>query len=159
MKFKKPKREITEWFLHHSATDKPGHDDIGWVRNLHVNQNGWDDVSYHYFINSKGELQIGRDLEKIPAAQAGHNTNTGAICLSGVGSSFTLAQFKTLEKLCNKINKAYKGEVKFKGHKEVYATECPHYDYKALLGISKEGFMHLLPPWWELSQYLKTLGL
>ena len=141
MKFKKPIRGVKEVFLHHSATSNPDHDDISWIRHLHVNENGWQDVGYHFFIKSSGEIQKGRDLEFIPAAQSAHNTYTIAICLSGTEDNFTDEQFKSLQDLCSQINKAYKGKVVFRGHKEVNATLCPSYDYRFLLNLREDGYM------------------
>lgn len=139
--FTKPFRDVYEIFLHHSATDNPDHDTLDWIYDVHVNQNGWSDVGYHFFIDSEGGLHEGRDLERQPAAQSGHNKHTIAICLSGIGDSFSKKQLKTLKKLCKKINKEYSGKVKFKGHKEVNSTECPHFDYKALLRLDDLGYM------------------
>lgn len=147
MKFKRPARNVEEVFLHHSGTDKPEHDNYEFIRKIHVDQNKWSGIGYHFFINSKGVIYECRDLEKIPAAQLGHNTGTIAICLSGVGSSFTDEQFKALRELCRGIDRAYEGDIVFRGHKEVNATRCPEYDYKSVLKLDDEG--HIVPKnWW-----------
>ena len=73
MPFRKPARHVDRVFLHCSASDDPDHDDIETIRRWHVDERGWSDVGYHYFIRSDGTLQEGRPLERIPAAQAGHN--------------------------------------------------------------------------------------
>jgi len=138
MNFKKPVRGVKEIFVHHSASARPEDDDISVMRKWHL-ERGYQDVGYHYFITSGGVIQPGRNLELIPAAQGGHNTGTIAICLSGVGSAFSDAQFDALRVLCKEINKAYAGAVTFHGHKEVYATECPHYDYKKILKLDATG--------------------
>lgn len=144
--FQKPRRFVNEVFLHHSATDYFEHDNPEYIREVHVKQNGWRDIGYHYFINSHGEIFECRNLEEVPASQAEHNQNTISICLSGVGQSFTKKQFKSLKKLCKEINKEYDTNVSFKGHKEVNATECPHYDYKNILNLDDTGKMK--PPFW-----------
>ena len=90
MPFRKPARHVDRVFLHCSASDDPDHDDIDTIRRWHVDERGWSDVGYHYFIRSDGTLQEGRPLERIPAAQAGHNAGTVAICLHGLAEeSFT----------------------------------------------------------------------
>jgi len=38
------------------------------MRRWHVDDRGWDDVGYYYFIKKDGTVQPGRDLEKAPAA-------------------------------------------------------------------------------------------
>ena len=138
-KFKKPDREVHTTYLHHTASRSPEHDTIEWLYNLHVLQNGWSDVAYHYLIDYDGNILKGRSLETQPAAQAGFNKGSIAICVAGIGDSFNDAQLEALKLLCKTINKAYGGEMVFRGHKEVMSTECPHYDYKALLKLEDSG--------------------
>ena len=99
--FVKPHRLVTKVFLHHSATDNPDHDNINFIRDVHVKQNHWRDVGYHFFIDKNGVLFKGRFLEEQPAAQKGHNKGAIAICLSG-RDEFTDEQRKALIRLCNK---------------------------------------------------------
>jgi len=68
MAFRKPTREIDRVFLHCSASDRNEHDDVAVMRRWHVDDRGWDDVGYYYFIKKDGTVQPGRDLEKAPAA-------------------------------------------------------------------------------------------
>ena len=100
MPFTRPARHVDRVFLHCSASDNPDHDDIATIRSWHVDERGWSDVGYHYFIRSDGALQEGRPLERTPAAQAGHNAGTVAICLHGLAEeNFTDDQFRTLTAL------------------------------------------------------------
>ena len=137
--FTKPKREIDRVFLHCSASPNPEHGDVEIIRAWH-HQRGWSDIGYHYFIPFGGELQVGRDIEKIPAAQKGHNTGTIVICLHGLYKhNFTLNQFETLQKLCKQINIEYDGNITFHGHCEVSTKTCPVFDYKAVLELDPSG--------------------
>jgi len=137
--FVKPKREIDRVFLHCSASPNPEHGDVEIIRAWH-HQRGWNDIGYHYFIPFGGELQIGRNIEKTPAAQQGHNTGTIAICLHGLYKhNFTLNQYETLQTLCKQINSAYDGKVTFHGHCEVSNKACPVFDYKAVLELDPSG--------------------
>lgn len=146
MKFEKPERPVDRVFLHCSATDNPKHDSVEVMRDWHVNDNGWSDVGYHVFIRKDGVAEAGRPLERTPAAQAGHNTGTIAICLHGlVESKFTKAQFETLIALCKDILAAYEGGVTFHGHREVAAKACPVFDYRAVLGLNGHGEMVFEP--------------
>lgn len=139
--FTKPKRLVHSVFLHCSATDNPKHDDIEVIRGWHINDNKWKDIGYHYFINSKGMVSKGRGLELIPAAQAGFNTGTIAICMHGL-TKFSKEQEKALITLCKEINKAYAGLIRFRGHKEVdKGRTCPVYDYTRILKLNSEGRM------------------
>ncbi len=143
MIFKKPKREINKVFIHCSASDVKAHDNIEIIREWHVEDNGWLDVGYHYFITKNGTIQEGRPLEKVPSAQKGHNTGSIAICLSGDHIDlFTQKQFEALLDLCAQINKSYY-RIAFHGHCEVSEKTCPVFDYKNILELDDEGYMPL----------------
>ncbi len=148
--FQKPKRQVTQIFIHCSADSNLKNDDVSVIKRWHL-ERGFDDVGYHFFIKKDGTLQNGRNLEIKPAAQdgvkiingnkIGGNTGTIAICLHGGGSNppiddFTEAQFCTLRGLCKSINLAYNGNVTFHGHKEVACKECPLFDYKSVLKLN-----------------------
>lgn len=138
--FAKPKRPVTRVFLHCSASDNPAHDNVATMRRWHVDGNGWSDVGYHLFVRKSGLVEAGRSLELIPAAQAGHNTGTVAICCHGLeAEKFTEAQFVTLRDLARQIDAAYGGAVTFHGHREVANKLCPVYDYRAVLGLDAKG--------------------
>lgn len=137
-KFIKPNRYINTIFLHCSATDNPRHDNAEWIRRLHINEKGFQDIGYHFFIRKDGTLETARNLEYRPAAQRGYNSGSIAICLSGL-ENFTEAQFFTLEQLLHKIQKAYNYRLRIRGHKEVAAKECPVFDYANVLNLVNEG--------------------
>ena len=142
MPFKKPKRAVDRVFLHCSASDREDHDDVKVMRKWHVEDKGWDDVGYHFFIRRDGTVQPGRDLEKTPAAQRGHNTGTIAICLHGLAvEKFSKAQFKSVIALCQEIDKACEGQVSFHGHCEVSSKTCPVFPYRKVLGLDAHGSM------------------
>ena len=141
MKFVKPNREVNKVFLHCSASARPAHGDVEVIRQWHK-QRGWSDIGYHYFIPFEGDIQVGRNIEKTPSAQKGHNTGSIAICLHGLTKdNFTLNQFESLQKLCKDINDAYGGRITFHGHCEVSSKACPVFDYKVVLGLNSNGNM------------------
>lgn len=146
MAFVAPDREVDRVFLHCSATDQAAHDDVSVMRDWHVNGNGWSDVGYHYFIKKDGTLQAGRPLSRDPAAQAGNNRGTIAICLHGLAKErFTKAQFDTLIGLCREINQAYSGMITFHGHCEVSSKTCPVFAYREVLGLDRHGRPEFAP--------------
>src|SRR5690606_32519342 len=110
MTFIKPKRPVSKVFLHCSASDFDAHDDIAVIKRWHVQDNGWSDVGYHFFITRKGVVQFGRSLESIPAAQKGHNKGSIAICLHG-NAKFTNKQLRSLKALCEEIKRTYEGKI------------------------------------------------
>lgn len=146
MAFKGPEREVERVFIHCSASDRPEHDDIRVMREWHVEGRGWSDVGYHYFIQKNGTVQEGRPLARIPAAQAGNNSGTIAICLHGLAEErFTKAQYESLIKLCNEIDVAYDGMTTFHGHHEVSSKACPVFPYREVLGLDAHGTLSLAP--------------
>ncbi|WP_275789718.1 peptidoglycan recognition protein family protein [Pararhizobium gei] len=148
-RFRKPTRPVTRVFLHCSASDNPAHDNAATMDQWHK-ERGWAGIGYNLFIRKSGLLEIGRSLEVTPAAQAGHNTGTIAICLHGLkAENFTQAQFATLKSLCDQINVAYGGKVTFHGHCEVARKACPVFDYKRILSLDSGGhfpLVHLTTP-------------
>ena len=142
MQFTKPERYMNRVFVHCSASDNPDHDDIEVMRRWHVEENGWSDVGYHYFIRKSGRVEAGRSLERIPAAQGGHNPGTIAICLHGLKiEKFSVRQFKALSRLCMEINETYEHQLTFHGHCEVSNKSCPVFDYGRVLGLDDSGLM------------------
>lgn len=145
VQFVKPQRKVHTVFLHCSASSAKAHDDVSVMRNWHLAR-GWKDVGYHYFIKRNGTIQSGRSIEKTPAAQKGHNSGSIAICMHGAGGNppkndFTQAQFRALKDFCLTINRAYKGQIRFRGHCEVAAKACPVYDYHKALMLDADGYM------------------
>lgn len=151
--FLKPKRRVRRIFLHCSATDAtgPDYEGEGLVRTIkrwHTapkkpggrGGRGWSDIGYHFLIDKAGRLMKGRNLEKNPIAQRGHNRATIAICCHGLaGAKFTEYQRATLTELCVGINHAYGGHVSFHGHREVAAKACPVFDYRVWLDLDRYG--------------------
>ena len=156
--FKRPERPVSRVFLHCSWSDHLHHDDISVIREWHLKR-GFDDVGYHFLVTFDGKVQRGRSLERQPAAQAGHNLGTIAICLSGgqdgAATAFTAAQFDALRDLCAAIDAAYGGTVTFHGHQEVANRACPVFDYRRELGLSAEGYLRTPRPRFSDS---RTLG-
>lgn len=138
--FEKPSRSVHTVFLHCSASDVASHDDVSVMRQWHLAR-GWSDVGYHFFINKNGNIQTGRPVALIPAAQAGLNTGTIAVCLHGLEvSKFTSLQFQSAVALCQAIDAAYTDRIRFRGHREVSSKACPVFNYRHVLGLSHEGY-------------------
>lgn len=140
--FTKPDRAVDRVFLHCSASDHAHHDNIATMRKWHVEDRGWSDVGYHFFIRKDGTVEDGRPLENTPAAQGGNNRGTIAICLHGLAlENFTEAQYTAVAELCSSITAAYQGMITFHGHCEVSSKACPVFPYKAVLGLDSHGEM------------------
>lgn len=135
--FKKPERHVDTVFLHCSASSRTDVD-AQMVHSWHTGR-GWSCIGYHYLIKTDGLVQAGRTLERTPAAQAGYNKGSIAICLNGLKEhDFSDAQFRSLRRLVEEIDKAY-GGIRVRGHREVAAKTCPVFDYQAVLGLDRNG--------------------
>ena len=146
MPFQPPARRVERIFLHCSASDSVAADDIEVIRGWHKDPppagRGWSDIGYHFFIKKDGQIQEGRPLERMPAAQAGHNRDTIAICVHGLAiEKFTQAQYQSVIRLCSEIDEAYRDMVTFHGHCEVSSKSCPVFPYKEVLGLDAHGSM------------------
>jgi hypothetical protein len=138
--FLRPQRHVDTVFLHCSATGDP---EVSAERvDTWHRDRGWSCIGYHYFIQTDGKVQYGRSLERSPAAQAGYNTGTIAICLNGLDKAdFTDAQYQAVRALCREIDRAYGGQMRFRGHREVSAKACPVFDYRSVLNLDPQGHM------------------
>lgn len=138
--FKKPKRKVKKVFLHCSATDNPKNDNPEFIYKVHVIENGWSDIGYHYYIDKEGTIFECRSLERTPAAQAPFNQDTIAICTGGLDiNKFNQKQYDALRWFCRLIDQAYDGEMLFDGHCSVSNKTCPVFDYKRVLRLDKNG--------------------
>jgi len=141
VKFIKPRRKVTKVYLHCSASDHPNHDNAATMDAWHKAR-GWSGIGYNFFIRKSGLIEIGRDINKIPAAQAGHNRGSIAICSHGLAiEKFTEEQFNSLRDISGQIDDAYNSRITFHGHCEVSAKACPVFDYKAVLQLDKHGHL------------------
>lgn len=144
MTFKRLKRPVNRVFIHCSASDAegPNYEGTGLVQTIDRwhKERGWRGIGYHLVIDKLGNIMRGRDFEDIPAAQAGHNRGSIAICLHGlVKDRFTEKQLNSLLAVCQEIHHGYKGQITFHGHCEVSAKSCPVIDYKKLLDLDRHG--------------------
>ena len=127
-------RKINEIIIHCSAT-RPKQD-IGadWIRNIHVNQNGWLDIGYHFVIRRNGVVENGRPLDQAGSHCKGHNHDTIGICLVGglnddlrPEDNFTDAQWKSLFKLVDELKTRFAIQ-KISGHNQYSSKACPCFD-------------------------------
>jgi N-acetyl-anhydromuramyl-L-alanine amidase AmpD len=140
---KKPNRPVKRVFIHCSASDHAHHDDAKIIEEWHKARK-FNEIGYHFFIKKNGDIQVGRNLERTPAAQEGNNLRTIAICLHGLRKElFTIAQMTALKNLCHRLHFMYNGKVSFHGHCEVSAKACPVFDYRSVLKLKPDGFIKM----------------
>ena len=136
-------RKKTEMIVVHCAATKPSMD-IGYkeIRKWHVEDNGWDDVGYHYIIKRDGTVEVAR-AEAFQGAHApAVNSKSIAICLVGgmaedgdAENNFTLEQFLSLKDLIKKIKMTNPNIVEIVGHCDVQDNKpnCPGFNLKEWL--------------------------
>ena len=133
-------RKKTDSIIIHCAATKKSMD-IGYkeIREWHVDQNGWDDVGYHYIIRRNGKLEKSRPEEYSGAHAPSHNSRSIGICLvggmaddGGPENNFTLEQFLTLKDLVNMVMNKYSDITEVLGHCDVQDNKpnCPGFDVK-----------------------------
>ena len=76
-------RNINQIIVHCAATTPEMDVDVDWIRKIHVDQNGWSDIGYHYFIKRDGTIEAGRLIERSGAHARGHNANSIGVCYAG----------------------------------------------------------------------------
>ena len=147
--------------VHASATYPDMDVDVNWIRNIHVNENGWSDIGYHYFIKRNGDIQKGREKHRTGAHVKNFNTGNLGICMAGglqrgtnaPEDNFTDKQYQSLNKLLHKLHQEYpealiKGHNEFRGHS---SRGCPCFDisgYREWLSKTWKS-LYLPNDWWK----------
>jgi N-acetylmuramoyl-L-alanine amidase len=131
-------REINHIVIHASDTPADRDIDIEEVKKWHVEERGWSDVGYHFFIKLDGCLQFGRSI-RIPGAHvSGHNSHSIGICYAGGWKgedTRTPAQKKTMGELLDTL-KYFFQRAEILGHRDFEGISklCPGFDVKAEYG-------------------------
>ncbi len=117
-------RRIDTVILHHSGR----HDTPESIKQLHVEERGWDDIGYHYLIDRDGNIIPCRD-EGVQGAHAkGHNAHSVGVCLLGDKDSEGVPELQmgSLIWVIKDLCKRYEG-AKVLGHRELKGVKksCP----------------------------------
>ena len=73
----------TKIVVHCSATPSDRDVDAAEIRRWHVDENGWDDIGYHFVIRRDGTIEPGRDLDAVGAHCLSVNYESVGVCLVG----------------------------------------------------------------------------
>ncbi|MEQ9309690.1 MAG: N-acetylmuramoyl-L-alanine amidase [Balneolaceae bacterium] len=124
------KRKETSHIIIHTAAWQ-GDPSVEDIRRVHVQENGWDDIGYHFVIRKNGDVEIGRPMFKVGAhcKDMAMNHKSVGICLSGHHDveELDIYQLKPLVELCQSIMAQYSIPVEHVlGHRETGANKtCP----------------------------------
>lgn len=109
--------------------------EIKEVQDYHMNNNGWDDIGYHYLVDPEGRVWEGRDKYKEGSHTYGYNDNLGVCVLGdfegwifGIGlQTMTTKAYNGMRDIAafcvwwDDIDLPYG----IKGHKDLGSTACP----------------------------------
>ena len=139
-RYERPGRAINRVFIHCDASSNPN----TTVQDIHRwhKERGWSGIGYHIYIDDDGRAWHGRDLSTAGAHTSGYNTGTIGICLNGLHlADFSEDQFDELRRICDQINEAHGGGIRFSEHNDVANKACPVFDAYAVLGLDAKGYM------------------
>lgn len=113
--------------VHHSAGLQGG----ASIRRAHV-EGAYSEIAYNAVIERDGSIYWGRPLGTKPAANAGQNAGTAAVCVvadnTAEGSEMTTAQVVTLTRFVDACRGLYPG-IEVKPHYSLKATACPGFEF------------------------------
>lgn len=126
-------RKINEIIVHCSATKPQTDIGVKEIRNMHVQDNKWADIGYHYVIRLNGYIEKGRSVYRAGAHCYGHNRHSIGVCYVGgldqsgnATDTRTPAQKKALRKLLEELVSMYHCPIF--GHRDFAAKDCPCFD-------------------------------
>ena len=128
-------RKINKIIIHCSATPEGREVSKKDLHKWHVEERGWSDIGYHFFISLDGEIEECRPIEKTGAHTKGHNFDSIGICYAGgMDKDFkqpkdtrTEAQRGALEDLLCTLKTLYT-QSKIYGHRDFSSKACPSFD-------------------------------
>ena len=139
--------------IHCSATKPKNNFSVDRLREMHVNQNGWSDIGYHFYITTNGMINECRSLGLNGAHVKGHNKNNIGVCLEGglnndtgnPDDTFNSHQKLALKNLVDRLQSRFSiPDEMVKGHRDwspdlnndgtiqanEYIKQCPCFDVK-----------------------------
>lgn len=132
-------RIIKEVHVHCSGTKEGREFNVNDIDRWHK-ERGWDGCGYHYVIKLDGEIEIGRDVNKIPASIQGHNRHAIAICYIGgldadgnPKDTRTDKQKASMYILLERLRNRYP-DAKLYGHCDLANKSCPCFDVQKEYG-------------------------
>ena len=98
----KLRKETNRIIIHHSLSprDRTTVEDL---RKWHVDENGWEDIGYHFFVNGSGTMYNCRPLVYQGAHARGKNHDSIGVCLAGDFNK-EVPSYKQLKGLINVVN-------------------------------------------------------
>jgi hypothetical protein len=127
--YQAPNRAVRRVLLRASGTTDPGYDCIETIESDHIGSLGLKDVGVHIYINSKGEIEWGRSLERAPEFPKDSTSEDIAILIHGHEISMSKDALNTLRALLPIINAIHGNALVFDGLPKHHAR----------LGVGRDG--------------------
>lgn len=127
--YQAPSRPIRRVLLQMSGTTDPGYDSLDVIESDHQGTYGLKDVGVHVYINSDGEIQWGRSLERAPEYPREAHNDDIVILLHGRDNTLNMPSLNTLRALLPVINAVHNNELIFSGMTKHHSR----------LGIGRDG--------------------
>ena len=101
-------------------------------------ERGWSGIGYHFVIDLDGTIMLGRDINRVGAHVAGHNSGTiGAVYVGGLTADAkrakdtrTPSQRASMLYLTKLIASQW-GIMRISGHNQYAAKACPSFDVRS----------------------------
>ena len=127
-------REIKRIILHCSATPEGRDIDAATIKDWHVNGNGWSDIGYHYVIKLDGDIETGRQLDRVGAHTKCHNKDSIGICYIGgmdadmnPKDTMNEVQESAMKELIYSLRMVWDKPLTLHGHNEYASKACPSF--------------------------------
>ena len=79
------RRRIDYIVIHCTATPEGQDMTVEQIKRIHMRDNGWSDIGYHYVIYRDGSIHGGRSVDLVGAHVAGHNAHSiGVVYVGGL---------------------------------------------------------------------------
>jgi len=135
-------RKINKIIIHCTATPENREVSVETIREWHLAR-GFNDIGYHYVIDLKGVVHIGRPITKRGAHTAYANKGSIGICYVGgmtkdmkhPKDTRTEAQKNSLIELMHELMYKYNQDMTIHGHNEYANKACPCFDVKTEYAI------------------------
>jgi|GEM_PF-956848 len=129
--YQAPKRQISRILLRGTGTTDPGYDCVQTIASDHIGTYGLRDIGIHIYINSRGDIEWGRSLERPAEFPREAASEDIVILVHGHEISMSIATLNTLRALLPIINAIHGNTLAFDGLIKHHAR----------LGIGRDGRM------------------
>lgn len=129
--YQAPRRGITRILLRATGTTDTGYDSVEAIESDHIGSLGLKDVGVHVYINSRGEIEWGRSLERAPEYPREARGDDLVILIHGQEISLSKSALNSLRALLPVINAIHGNNLRFEGLPKHHAR----------LGIARDGTM------------------